>query len=105
MEPRAGLEEAIQYAYAIAFARPHESFVEHLLRVGGRLPIREAAMGTIEAPGGTGFGCQGVFAGEARLDQFGVAQSGRGPEIVWGYCIASQQIGDLAMSPEQRNDQ
>lgn len=69
------------------------------------MPIREPAVRAIEASGSTGLGCQGAFAAEGSFHQFGDAQPGRSPEIIWGDCMASQQIGDLAMPPEQRSDQ
>jgi hypothetical protein len=105
IEPRAGSYQAPQNAYAIALARPHQCIVEYLLRISRELPIREPAVRAIEATGGAALRCQRAVAAKASLHQFEDPQPGRSVKIVWGYCTASQQIGDLAMSPEQRSDQ
>ena len=65
----------------------------------------KSAVRPIEASGGAGFGRQGAFAGKASLHQFWDAEPGRCAKITWGSRMAAQQIGDLAMSPEQRSDQ
>src|SRR5579872_2215716 len=105
VEPRPGSHQSLKHAYAIALACPHERFVEYLLRIRRRLPIRESAMRSIEASSCAGLGRQSAFAGKASIHQFVDAKPDRGSKIVWGHSMASQQIGNFAMSPEQRSNQ
>ncbi len=102
---RASSEEPFDHFQAIALAGPDEGFVEDLLRIRRGLPVREAAVRTVEAAGSRGIGCQGSIGAEADLDQRREAEPGGGAEIVRSDSIATQEVGDLAMPPEERDNQ
>jgi len=104
VQARTRPDEPLQHEQAVTLACPHKCFVKNLLRVCRRLPVRETAMRTVEASGGARFGSECAIRFEAGIYQLRNAEPGSGTKIVWSHRMATQQIGYLAMSPEQREN-
>src|SRR4051794_9142189 len=81
----------------VGFGGPDERFVEDLLWFVAGLPGGEAAMGPVEAAVRAGLRRAGELANQQQ-----VAEAGRDAQVVR---FATEEIGDLAMAPEERLDQ
>ena len=80
----------------VCLGGPHKRFVQHFLRIIGRLPRREATVRAIEAPVRTG-----ARRPRQLPDQLQIAKAGGNAQVER---IPAEQLGDLAMAPEQRRD-
>src|SRR5581483_6282855 len=92
---RPELDEELERRDAAGLRRPHERLVEHLLRVVGRLPGREASVRAVEAAVRARRGRAGELP-----DQVEVAEAGGDAEVAG---LAPEQAGDLDVAPEERD--
>ena len=101
MDVCASSQQAIQHGYAVALRSPNQRFVENLLRIGGWMPIRKTTVRTVESACGARFRQQTLLIAEESLQQLEVPKPGSGAKIPRRYAVASNQIGNLAVSPKQ----
>ena len=76
VDARAELDEELEHLDAVALRRPDERLVEHLLRVVGRLPRREAAVRAVEGAVGAR-----LRASRQLADQLGQPEPGGDAQV------------------------
>ena len=97
IEVGAEVDEPLDRFNAVALRRPHERLVDDLLRIIGRLPGRKAAVRAVETAVRAGRGRAGEL-----VDQVDEPEPGGNAQVAR---LEPEQVDDLAVAPEERDDQ
>ena len=102
---RAARDEGLEDLDAIAARRPGERLVEDLLRIVRRAPVREAAVRAVVGAVRAGLGRQAPVGCDELFDEVQAAEARRGAQVARVHAVLGQDLGDLAMAPEERDDE